>query len=285
MSDISTKYDPAVLSEAEIARLLSALGDGFGYSHRPHREQRLDELGLPDEVEAGLLKHRAFFNKARQTEFASEDEKQEFWESPGDDDSPPALFEQCPVNFRLPEIRSYFLEQKAAYIRYAQANSKLLHELNAEETIEYEHRLYDRAIDRTYSKAWYEYHINEHIFFIDQATAQFLKPAENRNLVSLRVMLMMNFSVILGRLIEQYYWKFLVEKAAIRGEKISRSAKSGGHRRASLLKHEHVPWQFAANQIWQLTPTRSKLAVALIVKRRLKLKQSAKHISRVLKRP
>src|SRR5450759_4461616 len=89
-------------------------------------------------------------------------------------------------------------------------------------------------------------------------------------------------SAKLGRLIEQYYWKFLLEKSAIRGEKISQSAKSGGHTRASKQKRIHDGWQLVARAAWQENPTRTKLMVATIVKRKLKLSLSAKHISRIL---
>jgi len=88
----------------------------------------------------------------------------------------------------------------------------------------------------------------------------------------------------LGRLIEQYYWKFLLEKAAIRGVTISESARSGGLRLASIRKAEHATWQAAARLVWQERPTSSRITVASIVKKRLKIDRSAKHISRVLAR-
>jgi hypothetical protein len=140
-------------------------------------------------------------------------------------------------------------------------------------------RLFQRALDKTYSKAWYEYHINAQFDLINKS----VKDTDTK--YELRISRIVTSSGRLGRLIEQYYWKFLIEKSAISGEKISKSAKSGGHIRASKQKRVHEEWQLAARAVWQENPTRSKMTVAAIVKQRLKLTLSAKHISRVLTRP
>src|SRR5438128_237140 len=114
-------YDPSVLSDEEKDRFRAALGDGFGYSHRG---RHLDEAALPAEVEPGLLRHRAYYDRNRRSEHwdGDEDETGEFWER-SDGDSPPGLFEQCPINFHLPAIRKYFEEQKAAYLAYAKSSN------------------------------------------------------------------------------------------------------------------------------------------------------------------
>jgi hypothetical protein len=280
----SNEYDPFTLSEAEMTRLLSALGDGFGYSQRHHREQQQGDLALPAEVEPGLLKHQFHYYKApAPPDYCGEDPADEFW-GRFDDDSPPGLFEDCPVNFWLPEIRTYFREQRAAYIQYVQNHDELRDELASDQETGSEEILYCEVLCKTYSKAWYEFHINQHIFVIENITESFRSPAGPRN-VARRIDMLINYSARLGRLIEQYYWKFLVEKAAIRGEKISQSAKAGGLLRAAMLKHEHAPWQALANQIWRQNPKHQKMTVASIVKKRLKLNQTAKHIAGVLKQP
>jgi hypothetical protein len=51
---------------------------------------------------------------------------------------------------------------------------------------------------------------------------------EQNQKIGVDVMLIQNSAATLGRLVEQYYWKFIHEKAAIRGVKISESAKTGG---------------------------------------------------------
>jgi hypothetical protein len=273
-------YDPTVLSEEEKQRFLTALGDGFGYSPR---SQHLDAAALPADVEPGLLTHRAYYSKYRQSEYLGDDEEEEFWEE-SDGDSPPGLFEQCPINFHLPAIRKYFQEQKAAYLLYAKSldDYTWLDELKPEVKSNWDEQVYRRVFDETYSKAWYEYHVNEHIYFLDESIAMLAQDAKQSREPGLSVMLIMNFSGNLGRLVEQYYWKFLLERAAIRGIKISEAAKSGGLLLASMRKHEHAAWQAAAHLIWQKHPTSSKTTVASIVKKRLKIDRSVKHISRVL---
>jgi hypothetical protein len=59
------KYDPDVLSEEEKKRFIAALGDGFGYRHRPRSDERFEEVALPAIVEAGLLKHRVYYDRSR----------------------------------------------------------------------------------------------------------------------------------------------------------------------------------------------------------------------------
>jgi hypothetical protein len=274
-------YDPSVLSEEEKERFLAALEDGFGYYSR---REHLGEAALPGEVEPGLLTHRAHYDKNCRYE------EGEFWEE-SDGDSPPGLFEQCPINFQLPAIRKYFQEQKAAYLAYAKSPDDYTRcdGLKPEERSSWEEhwdeRIYSQVLYETYSKPWYEYHINEHIYFLDESVAMLGRSAKQGQKLGLDVMLILNFSGKLGRLVEQYYWKFLHEKAAIRGVKISESAKSGGLRLASMRKLEHTAWQAEARLIWQERPTSSKMTVASIVKRRLKIDRSVKHISRVLIRP
>jgi hypothetical protein len=273
-------YDPTVLSEQEKERFLAALGDGFGYSHR---SQHLDEAALPAEVEPGLLRHRAYYYKNRRSEYLGDDEEGEFWEE-SDGDSPPGLFEECPINFQLPVIRKYFQQQKAAYLAYVKSldDYTWLDELTPEEKSNWDEQIYHRVLYKTYSKAWYEYHINQYIYFLDESVEMLARRSEQGHKLGFSVMIIIHFSGRLGRLVEQYYWKFLLEKAAIRGVKISESAKAGGLLLASMRKHEHAAWQAAARLIWQERPTSSKMTVASIVKRRLKIDRSVKHISRVL---
>ena len=278
-----TTYDPSVLSEEEKKRFLAALHDGFGNSPR---KQYLDETALPAEVEPGLLEHRAYYYKNRRSEYWGEDEEGEFWKE-SDGDSPPGLFEQCPINFYLPSIRKYFQEQKMAYLMYAKSSHDYtwLDDLKLEEKDGWDEHIYGQVLYKTYSKAWYEYHINQHIYFVDEGVALLHRNAEQGLKLGLSVMLILDFSAQLGRLIEQYYWKFLLEKSAIRGAKISESAKTGGLLLASMRKKEQARWQAAARLIWQEGPTRSKMTVASILKKRLNINRTVKHLSRVLIRP
>jgi hypothetical protein len=134
-----SQYDPSVLSDEEKERFIAALGDGFGYSHR---NAHLDEVALPREVEPGLLAHRVYYYKNRNSEYFGDDEEGEFWEE-SDGDSPPGPFEQCPINFHHPAIRKYFQEQKAAYMTYAKSldDYTWLDELTPEEKSDWDEEI------------------------------------------------------------------------------------------------------------------------------------------------
>lgn len=204
-----------------------------------------------------------------------------------DDNSPPGLFEQCPINFFLPAIRQYFLEQKEAYLRYAKSprDHKWMNEIDSESRTAWDDHIYHKALYETYSKAWYEYHVNEHICFVTETTPMLDRHVKSGTRLELTTMLLINFSGVLGRLIEQYYWKFVLEKPAIHGAKISEAARAGGETLARMRKNEHRRWQAMANLIWKERPTISKMAVATILKKRLNVKQTAKHISRFIHEP
>jgi hypothetical protein len=269
----SCTYDPDVLSEDEKRRFFTALGDGFGHS----RGRKLTEAPLPPEVEPGLLTHRAYYY--------CEPEEDEFWEY-SDGDSPPGLFEECPIDFHFAALREYFNQQRVAYLTYVKALGRYPFEkLTPEEESEWEERRYSDTLYETYSKGWYEYHINQLIFFVEECHETLLRQVKKGGSVLLMLMSITNFSGQLGRLIEQYYWKFLLEKAAIRGAKISESASTGGHVRASKHKTKQALWQTEARSIWKKLPKASKMKVASIIKKRLKVNLSEKHIARTLKYP
>lgn len=276
-------YNPISLSDEEKKRFITALGDGFGYSHR---SEDLDEEKLPSEVNSGLLDHRAYYDKHDRSELYDEGDEGEFWEG-SDGDSPPGLFEQCPLNFHMPSIREYFSKQKKIYLNYLRSTERhnWLSDLKTEDQENWEYQIYSEALYETYSKVWYEFHINQKIYYCDETVASLCRLVEKGSPLGFCTMLLTKFSAQLGRLIEQYYWKFLIEKSAMRGRKIIDSAKSGGEILASIRRAEHSRWQSAAILIWNERPTIPKMAVATILKKRFGFAQSAKHIARVLKHP
>jgi hypothetical protein len=270
-------YDPFVLSHEEKRRFVAALGDGFGNSHRQGKQ--LAEAALPADVKAGLLEHQVHYDSSRQSV--------EFWKK-SDGGSERGFFEKDPLNFDFLAVRNYFLEQQAAYLQYAKSTNDYDYEeaiMPPDPRFGFDNGIYRHVLYKTYSKAWYEYHINLIIHQIEKLVEIFSEQTERSRAVGFGFPPIISFSAILGRYLEQYYWKFLIEKAAIRGEKISNSAKSGGNIKASKHKRLHDGWQLVARAAWQENPTRSKMTVARIVKQRLELTLSAKHISRVLTRP
>jgi hypothetical protein len=278
------------------------LGDGFSSSHR---RNRLEEAALPAEIEPGLLEHKAYYYRGEQAGYWDEDDQIGFWRR-SDGDSPPGLCEQSPLNFHLPAIRKYFLEQRGAYLKHyeeqkatyirsreAEAYAKTkssqngsgLDDLTPEEKDNWDAEIYAGVLQEPYSKVWYEYHINQHIYFVEQSVADLDRGVKYGSKLGLTVLMIVSFSAELGRLIEQYYWKFLIEASAIRGEKTFKSAKAGGAALASVRKAEQARWQAAADLIWKKNPKLSKTAVGETLKKRLEIHLSAKHLARFLTRP
>ena len=98
-------------------------------------------------------------------------------------------------------------------------------------------------------------------------------------------MLISSFSGQLGRLIEQYYWRFKFEEAAITGVGARKGASAGGKARAALHMMEHSVWQKLASGIWGRRPTLSKIATAEIIKKHVGSSRTAKHIARFINHP
>src|SRR6476660_9691107 len=160
-------YDPSALSIDEKKRFLAALGDGFGFSHG---RRDLDGQPLPASITPGLLQHRVYYDPFRRFDDWSDEEDAEFWQE-SDGDSPPGLYEQCPINFHLPAVRQYFEEQRSAYLQYAQSleENAWFAALSEDERSEWHEHVYYSSLYDTYSKAWYECHINQYLFFIDES--------------------------------------------------------------------------------------------------------------------
>jgi hypothetical protein len=264
-------YDPFALSEEEKARFKGALRDGFGDC--PHPDY-LDEQALPDDINSGLLAHPVFYNKLWEEDFWDRCPESFFG----------GFFERCPVSFHHPAIRSYFLEQKAAYL----ANAKLdmdLQQITPEESNQLDYYLYRRALDEPYSKLWYEFHINHTDEIVDALTSETDWIAGSTPKLNLHMRTLIGTAGTLGRLVEQYYWKFIFEKKAISGAKLSEAGRDGAARSAKKHKAEHARWQAVADLIWKEDPSKLKTTVASSVKKRLKLRQTVTQIVRVLNAP
>jgi hypothetical protein len=75
------------------------------------------------------------------------------------------------------------------------------------------------------------------------------------------------FSGELGRLVEQYYWRFRFEKAAITGVGARKGASRGGELKAKKMKEQQSRWQTLASDIWKRHPEWGKMAVAVHIKK------------------
>jgi len=261
-------YDLVILSEEEKARFLAALIYESGKPPAEHRK-RFDGEPLPSDVDPERLDHWAFHY---------------FWEVPPE--KPGSFFEKCPIKFRLSVIRTYFEEQKVAYLAYIKWLNQYpwVDKLDAEKKKSWEREFYHEALNEPYSKVWYEFQVNRCIYCIDEQILILKSHTEKESELSVVISTLVNYSAALGRLVEQYFWKFC-EKSAIRGSKVVQSAKDGGAERAFRIKAEHARWQEEANLFWKERPASSKTTVASAVKKRLNIEHSPKHIARMLVRP
>jgi len=127
-----------------------------------------------------------------------------------------------------------------------------------------------QAFYRLYEKPWYEVH-----------ALRFLDWLENQH----GPVLSIAFAGKLGRLVEQYYWRFRFEDVAATGLGARRGASAGGKVKAALHRTKYSAWQNAASEIWARRPELSKIAVAQKVRTNLSTSRTAKHIARYIRRP
>ena len=89
----------------------------------------------------------------------------------------------------------------------------------------------------------------------------------------------------LGRLVEQYSWRFQHERAVETGEGARKGASAGGREKARLSEAEHSSWRDEASKIRAKKPYLTNLEVAEAVRIALGLDRTAKHIARYITRP
>jgi hypothetical protein len=262
----SAPYDVRILSKAETDALVEALSDGFGgVLYRGHKA-----MPLPDGVKSGLLEHS--FHVSSNSEYDPNEWNGEFWESPNDEGEPPPA-EWFPLRFIERRLRVYFQNQFDRFCERVRREDPWWSESvdPAEDRWLFEERA---AASRLYEKPWYEFH-----------ALQLLDWVGDRNLLkhpNLARMCSIGFAGQLGRLVEQYYWRFRFEGAAITGAGARKGASAGGKAKAELHRPLHSRWQKAASEIWTRRPELSKIAVAQRVRKNLRDPHTARHIARYI---
>jgi hypothetical protein len=261
LPSIDSEYSLDHLNQAETEALEAAFGDGFGdvgcNGYVP--------MQPPPEVRSGLIRHSFFVRET--SEYDHQENPDEFWD--WDDDKPPPS-ESFPLGFLLRRLRIYFENQLnrfcASLIRekraYAAAPRWWLERM---------------AEKQLYEKSWYEYHAVQLLDWLEKP--QFLGKT------NVPLWLTSGFSGRLGRLVEQYYWRFRFEKATVTGVGARTGASKGGVAKAKLHEAEQSAWQNEAVRIWSRRPNLKKAAVAQLIKKQLNAPQTAKHIARFIKYP
>jgi hypothetical protein len=256
------------LSQAETAALEAALHDGFrSFDDGPHHEAQ----PLPQEIRSGLLRH--FFFLQGSSEYDHERHPDEFWN--GNNSGGWLPFVRFPLSFQAKRLRLYFANQLDRFC------ARLVSE-------EPEYAWHDRWVQesqayyRLYKKPWYELHALKFIDRIEAAKGHVSERTSEARIAALSWLLNAG---TLGRLVEQYYWRFRFEEAAITGVGARKGASAGGKARAVLHRAEQSAWQSLASEIWARRPGLSKIAVAETIKKKKSSVQTAKHIARFIKHP
>ena len=215
---VDSPYSLENLSAAETAALEEAFDDGFGL-----RVPENKPLPLPPKIHSGLLRYSFFVPDT--SKYDHEKNQSEFWAGE------PAPFEWFPLRFDVRRLRLYFenqLHRFRAHVGGAGPEDVLVMGYLAQE--------------RLFTKPWYEFHAVQLLDAIENAKRDVLK-----NAIS-------GFSGELGRLVEQYYWRFRFEKDAKTGGGARKAASRGGKIKSERDRLRHEDWQRRATPIWKTTP-------------------------------
>lgn len=260
-------YSVETLDEAELRAFDEAPGDAFG---GPSGQ----ELRLPREINSGLLKHSFFLREFSDCEEV-EAEAEAFWQN--SDDEQPAPSELFPLGFHERRLRIYFSNQLD---RFYHQSKRELPGLSEDDRF-IENWLRQRLVlGMIYKKPWYEFHAVQLLDWIEKMKADALKP----NYAKLMGLMVSSFSGQLGRLVEQYFWRFRFEGAAMTGLAGRDAASAGGKAKARLHRDQHASWQKAAEEIWKRRPKLSKTAVAEIIMKAHGASHTPKHVARFISR-
>jgi hypothetical protein len=269
-------YDFRSLSQAETLALEEAFSDGFGSV----TARGAQALPLPRGIKTGLLRHSYFSNKCSEDD-DYEDPIDAFWERDSFDDMAPA--DKLPIAFNPRRLRMYFTNQIDRFCDRVISEDPVLSEWYAKYGSKFGRSLIeDLAFDRLYEKPWYEAHAMRLFENIDELRE--LGSKLTRRAAPAVAFVLPGFGGQLGRLIEQYYWRFRYEGAAITGLGARRGASAGGASKAALHRAQHVQWQKVASEVWERRAGLSKIAVAKIIRTQSGVPRTAKHIARYISR-
>jgi hypothetical protein len=282
----SSPYSFDKLSSAETAALEEALGDGYGDRDVVGSEP----FPLPGQtksgqnIDAGLLNY-SFFAAPSNRSLNENDDREKpdaaFWIT--DNEYRLAPSELCPLEFDVRRLKLYFDNQLTRFRKW------LAHDDPLHTSID-DDKIRDAALARLFEKPWYEFHINKLICFImivqrDPVKFSLGEGAYDDEDFRYQTLSLLKLAGQLGRLVEQYYWRFRFEKAAIGGIGAREGAALGGKLKSANDKALQSGWQQKALDIWRRHPEWTKMAVATEIKKRTNQRQSAKHIARYIRKP
>jgi hypothetical protein len=162
----------------------------------------------------------------------------DYFESHPEEVVPP--FEGFPIKFKMGGLWLFFKNQRDRFCEYS-ARQEPGYGTSIVEIIVRGWQI---------KKPWYEYH-----------AVQLLEWIAGERVLGWHLV----WCGQLGRLVEQYYWKFRYEKDAVTGIGARKGASLGGKIKSARYKPQQQEWQRLAADIWGRNPKLSKLAVAKII--------------------
>ena len=174
------------------------------------------------EVENGLLHFSRF--------------QTDYFKSHPEEVVPP--FEGFPIKFKMGGLWPFFKNQRDRYCEYL-----------AREEPDYGTSIIEIiARGWEFKKPWYEYHAVQLLEWI----AGGIHPIGSLSGWHLA------WCGQLGRLVEQYYWKFRYEKDAVTGIGARKGASLSGKLKSERHKARQAEWQRSASEIWSVTSIGAK---------------------------
>jgi hypothetical protein len=192
-------YDYKRLSKAETDALVEALSDGFG----DVLVAKTNSFPLPINVNSGLLDHSV--HCPANSEYDPQEYTEPFWRT---DDDRPATYQWFPLGFEPRRLRIYFENQ---FDRFCEQFTRECREVASLDRLQDRYLCEHEAALALYEKPWYEFHALQYLDWVKISTDDASKRPVFTSILA------HGFCGQLGRLVEQYYWRFRFEEAAVTG--------------------------------------------------------------------
>jgi len=263
---------PEKFTDAELAELEAALDDAFDDYRSNRRGEQQIKIPVPGSIPQGLTP----FSIRTRASYAEDDDETCESDDWDEDDDVPKWFETIPVNFNLKKLRSYFEARKVAFeVYYFEENSDYLtHPMevdgSTDEGKKYidstENLIYREMTRNPLTKSWYEASCLGMIEEIDDFLLGFVA----KHPFSAHIFIVPHVGR-LGRLVEQYRWKFSHEPAAITGVRVQESAERGGRIRSQVIATSRTPHLAEMDRRVRSGEKVSKVAADIVARDRLEI--------------
>jgi hypothetical protein len=159
---------------------------------------KTNSFPLPINVNSGLLDHSV--HCPANSEFDPEEYTEPFWST---DDDRPATYQWFPLGFSPRRLQIYFQNQ---FDRFCEQFTRECPEVASLDRLQDRYLFEHEAALRLYEKPWYEFHALQYLDWVKMSTDDASKHPVFTSILT------HDFGGQLGRLVEQYYWRFRFEE-------------------------------------------------------------------------